>query len=266
MEVLNRSDVSIAPSIMARAALAHDARPLPDVRAVGTPPQRWRESLALIERYLPFSRRTVRAGDAIQRVGDPFNCLHILNLGTVKTVNLAADGREQIVSLNFKGDWVGLDCMASPRWVCDVIAMDTSEVWSIDYATLLQSVPRVPALLQAVHGAMSCQLSRDREWRLAQGTLSADARVADFLRSWAASLAERDLRTDQITLRMTRAEIGNYLGMTIETVSRAFSRLARSGLISFEDKGRRNIAIPRVESLLEFVQRTVRTPSPALLQ
>ena len=68
-------------------------------------------------------------------------------------------------------------------------------------------------------------------------TLPADARVADFLRYWADALAERGLRTDQITLRMTRAEIGNYLGMTLESVSRALSRLARGDVIRFHRKG-----------------------------
>jgi len=70
-------------------------------------------------------------------------------------------------------------------------------------------------------------------------TLPADARVADFLRYWVDSLARRGMRTDQITLRMTRAEIGNYLGMTLESVSRALSHLARCSLIEFVEKGRR---------------------------
>jgi CRP/FNR family transcriptional regulator len=94
-------------------------------------------------------------------------------------------------------------------------------------------------------------------------TLPADARVADFLHDWAAALACRGLRTDQITLRMTRAEVGNYLGLTLETVSRALSRLAREGLIGFADSARREIAIPDHEALGEFVQDAL-APAPAL--
>jgi len=96
-------------------------------------------------------------------------------------------------------------------------------------------------------------------------TLPADARVADFLRYWAQSLARRGLRTDQITLRMTRAEIGNYLGMTLETVSRALSRLARCNLIRFAEKGRREISIPEVDALADFVQASL-APAAATLQ
>jgi CRP/FNR family transcriptional regulator, anaerobic regulatory protein len=113
---------------------------------------------------------------------------------------------------------------------------------------------------------MSRQLARDREWRLALGTLPADARVADIVRYWAESLAERGLRTDPLTLRMTRAEIGTYLGMTLETVSRAFTRLARDGLIRFDERGRREIAVPSVEALVQFVLRAVSRPVAQTLQ
>ena len=96
-------------------------------------------------------------------------------------------------------------------------------------------------------------------------TLPADARVAEFLRYWADSLSRRGLRADRITLRMTRAEIGNYLGMTLETVSRAMSRLARDNIIAFAEKGRRDVQIPDVGALSAFVQRCVAPePVPAL--
>ena len=86
--------------------------------------------------------------------------------------------------------------------------------------------------MAVLHEAMSREIARDRDSLMSVCTLPADARVADFLRYWAESLAQRGLRTDQITLRMTRAEIGNYLGMTLETVSRALSRLARDQVIA----------------------------------
>ena len=230
---------------------------VPPIRDAPTLDPRWRESLALIERHLPFVRRTVHLGDVVQVAGSAFTCLHIVNSGAVKTVNLAADGREQVVGLHFKGDWIGFDCIASGRTACDAVAMDTSDVWSLRYGALLEAAARVPALLHTVCTSMSGQLARERDGRLALSTLPADARVANFVRVWAESLAERGQRTDQITLGMTRAEIGNHLGMTLETVSRAFSRLARSGLIRFDEKGRRQIAVPSIAALVEFVQRTV---------
>lgn len=236
------------------------------LRSVEAPNQRWRESLALVERHVAFTRRTVHAGDLVQVAGEAFAVLQIVNSGVFKTVSLSADGREQVVGLHFKGDWIGFDGIAAGRCACDAIAMDTGEVWTIPYSALLKAASVVPALMHAVHAAMSTQLARDRDWLLSLGTLPADARVADFVRFWAESLAERGLRTDQITLRMTRAEIGNYLGMTLETVSRAFGRLARGGLIRFDEKGRREIAIPCVKALAEYVQSVVNPPEPVVLQ
>ena len=111
---------------------------------------------------------------------------------------------------------------------------------------------------------MSREMTRDRDSLMSVCTLPADARVADFLRYWAESLAKRGLRTDQFTLRMTRAEIGNYLGMTLETVSRSLSKLARSKLIHFAEKGRRDIHIPEVNALSDFIQGCLAPSSPML--
>ncbi len=249
---------------LARATTPKAAAPV--LLGIEIPDPRWGEALVLVKRHLSFTRRTVHAGDAVQVAGQAFFRLHIVNSGVFKTGTLAADGREQIVGLHFKGDWIGFDGLASGHCACDAVAMDTGEVWSLHYSDLLASAATSTALMHSAHKAMSRQLARDREWRLALGTLPADARVADFVRYWADSLAERGLRTDQLTLRMTRAEIGTYLGMTLETVSRAFTRLARDGLIRFDEKGRREIAIPSVEALAQFVLRAVSRPEAQTLQ
>ncbi|VTU27699.1 Anaerobic regulatory protein [Variovorax sp. PBL-H6] len=216
--------------------------------------QRIANALELLESNVAIHRRIVRTGDSVYQVGQPFACLYVINSGFFKMVNLSGEGREQVVGLHFKGDWLGLDGIAAGRYGCDAIAMDTGEVWAIRYDALLQAALRTPALLTALHEAMSRELTRDHESLLSLCTLPADARVAGFLRYWADALAQRGLRTDQITLHMTRAEIGNYLGMTLESVSRAFSRLARGDVIRFMEKGRRDIHIPKVEALTSFIQ------------
>ncbi|WP_372526001.1 Crp/Fnr family transcriptional regulator [Piscinibacter sp.] len=227
--------------------------------------ERIADTLKLLQDKLPIHRRVVHAGDTVYQAGEQFACLHILHSGFFKIVNLSADGREQVVGLHFKGDWLGFDGIASGRYGCDAIAMDTGEVWSVRYDALLKACAEHPQLLAVVHVAMSREIARDRDSMLSLCTLPADARVADFLRYWADSLSQRGLRTDQITLRMTRAEIGNYLGMTLETVSRALSRLARGNVIRFNEKGRRDIHIPEVKALTEFIQRTL-MPADATVQ
>lgn len=219
--------------------------------------QRIAACLDLLREALPIQRRVVHAGDALYQAGERFTNLHVLNSGMVKIVNLSPDGREQVVGLHFRGDWLGFDGIATGSYGCDAIAMDTGEVWTFRYDALLEACTAQPGLLSVLHEAMSREIGRDRDSMMSLCTLPADARVADFLRNWAEALSDRGLRTDQITLRMTRAEIGNYLGMTLETVSRALSRLARTDVIRFAEKGRREIQIPQVEALSEFIQRCV---------
>ena len=221
------------------------------------------DTLKLLSERLAPRRRVVHAGDVVYSAGERFESLYILNSGFFKMINLAADGREQVVSLKFRGDWLGFDGIAAGRYSCDAVAMDTGEVWVVRYDELLTASVAHPALLSALHVAMSREIGRDRDSLMSVCTFPADARVAEFLRSWADSLAKSGLRSDQITLRMTRAEIGNYLGMTLETVSRALSRLARDAVIEFAEKGRRDIRIPDVDALTLFVQRCL---APTTLQ
>jgi CRP/FNR family transcriptional regulator len=215
--------------------------------------QRIARMLALVAERVPLQRRVVHAGDAVHRCGDRFTHLYLLNTGCCKIVNSAADGRAQVVGLVFRGDWLGFDGIAGERYRCDAVALDTGEVWAVRYDDLLAACAAHPPLMGVLHAEMSRVMGRDRDALMALTTLSADARVAEFLRLMADALAQRGLRTDQITLRMTRAEIGNYLGLTLESVSRALSRLARQHLIGFADGARREIRIPDVDALAAFV-------------
>jgi CRP/FNR family transcriptional regulator, anaerobic regulatory protein len=215
-------------------------------------------TLKLLNDCLAPQRRVVHAGDSIYQAGERFANLHILHSGFVKIVNLSADGREQVVGLKFRGDWLGFDGIAGEQYSCDAVAMDTGEVWVFKYADLLTACIDEPLLLTKLHEAMSREIAHDRDSLMSVCTLPADARVAEFLRYWAQSLAMRGLRTDHITLRMTRAEIGNYLGMTLETVSRALSKLARDKVIAFNEKGRREVHIPDVAALAALVTSTRR--------
>ncbi|WP_280156043.1 Crp/Fnr family transcriptional regulator [Piscinibacter sp. XHJ-5] len=250
--------------------LVHRGPPAPatprvhgDVAANQRASQHIADTLKLLHDTLAPQRRVVHAGDVVYQAGERFGNLYILNSGFFKIVNLSPDGREQVVGLKFRGDWLGFDGIAHQQYSCDAVAMDTGEVWVIRYDALLAACAARPALLTVLHEAMSREIARDRDSLMSVCTLPADARVADFLRYWADSLAKRGMRTDQITLRMTRAEIGNYLGMTLETVSRALSKLARDKVIAFAEKGRRDVQIPDVGALSTFVQRCL-APAPTL--
>lgn len=219
------------------------------------------DALKLISQLLSPKRRVVHAGEVLYRAGEPFSQLHILNSGFFKLLSVSADGREQVVGLKFRGDWLGFSAIANGSYACDAVAMDTAEIWTVRYDALLQACTKHPSLMSIVHEAMSGEIMRDREVMSALCTLPADARVVGFLHQWAQALSVRGLRADQFSLRLTRAEIGNYLGLTLETVSRVLSRLVRDRLISFHAKSRRDICIPDFQALSAFVERRLATPS-----
>ena len=264
-----------------RVGTAAHAPALSLVRAVATTPSRapmegWREALALLALHVPLARRSIAAGRTIQHAGDPFLRLHLVNGGACKSVCFGGDGRQQIVALHFRGDWIGFDGIADDRGGSDASTLNDCEIWSVSYATVLKLAAREPALAHLIAAAMSEQLGRNRAWRNVLGTLTAVQRVADFLHGWQTTRHEQRPEDDRIVLYLTRAEIGNYLGLTIETVSRAFSHLEHCGLIRILPQGRRHIGIPDRDALRRFAALTVgrgapsashqpsRTPRPAL--
>lgn len=231
------------------------AVPMQPEQRTQTTARRISEAMALIQGALTPQRQVVHEGDVVCQAGQRFDSLYVLNSGCAKIVTLTGDGREQVVGLKFRGDWLGFDGIATGHHSCSTIAIDTGEIWVLRYQSLLGACSAQPALLTLLHTAMSREISQDRDSLMSVCTLPADARVAEFLRSWADSLSERGLRTDQITLPLTRAEIGNYLGLTLETVSRALSKLARDKLIGFAERRRRDLQIPDVGALGAYVAR-----------
>ena len=224
----------------------------------------WRESLALVERFMTFERRTLHEGDAVYQCNQFFDTLYLGNSGLFKIVNLAPDGRQHTTGLYFKGDWLGFDGIPTGRYTCSAVALDRSEVWVIRYDALLEASAKQPALMRLVLAALSAQLAHLRDVTMSMGTLSADARVADFLLQWTFALSERGMRTDQIDVHMSRADMGNYLGLRVESVSRALTKLARCGVIEFNERARRSIYVPNLAALRDFIQKSTDSTAPKL--
>lgn len=240
--------------------------PAPVVEATGDLRQRIADALQCVKDRVEVTRRLVHAGERVVQVGEAFTHLYILNSGCLKLVTYSHDGREQVVGLKFRGDWVGFSAIASGRYLSDAVAMDTGEVWVVRYDSMIAACATAPALLAVMHEAMSREIADDRDALMSVCTLKADARVANFLRYWADAMDARGLRTDQITLRMSRAEIGNFLGLTLESVSRAMSRMAREQVINFSGSGPRDVCIPDRLALSTFIQRCLGTPAATPVQ
>jgi CRP/FNR family transcriptional regulator len=215
-------------------------------------------TLDMLAERLPVQRSVLHIGDAVHRAGQVFSHVYVLNAGFVKVINSANDGRVQVVGLNFRGDWLGFDGIADGRHGCDAVALETGEIWALPYPALLHACLQHPPLLAALHAQMSHAITRSRDSMFSRCTLPAAARVAEFLRQWACARGVQGQRADQFTLRMTRAEIGDYLGMTLESVSRAMSSMVQAGVIHFTGTGRRNVNIPDMERLGEFIHEDER--------
>ena len=225
--------------------------------------QRIVATLRLLQDTVPLTRQIVRAGDTLYRNGDRISCLYFVNSGVFKVTTATDDGRERMCAVHFRGDWLGLSAMGNGRYGCEAVAMDTGEAWAIRREDLMTACMRSAELLTLVHQAMGREIARAREAMMTLA-LPADARVAGFLREWINSMDERGLRTDQIRLPISRAEIGSLLGMKIETVSRAFTRLERAELIRFNECGRRDLQVPHPDALKHYVeQSTERAACPA---
>jgi CRP/FNR family transcriptional regulator len=214
----------------------------------------WRESISTIQKYADYGRRKVKADERIYLNGDSFKKIYLIHTGLFKIMNVTSDGREQPAGLFFKGDWLGFDGIPTGKYSCSAIALDAGELWTIEYERLLQLSAKEPVILRLIISAISAQLAQNRDVMLSMSKLPADSRVCDFLLQWAHCLEDRGLRTDQFNVYLTRADIGRYLGLRLESVSRALSKLAKQGLIEFNERGRREISIPNLDAMSEFIQ------------
>jgi len=195
----------------------------------------------LLRRGWPLQRRRVRAKQHVFRAGQPRTALYLVHAGFFKTALLSEDGREKITGFRMRGDLLGLDALDMDAYACDAVALDTGELWEVPFARLRSELPPFQERITAL---LAREIRRDWTWMLALGTLGADQRVVTFLFDLAARLQALGFSGERLQLRMTRAELGNFLSLTLETVARSLSRLQARGLI--EVAGREIVLRDRV--------------------
>lgn len=189
----------------------------------------------LLRRCEPV-RRIVHKDDHIYRSGDRFEAVYFINSGFVKTEILAEDGREVLTGVHLRGDLIGLEGLAGGVHACDAVALDVGEVWEVRFDRLFSLAGDCSDVHRALYDAMSAELRRDRTRMLNLSSLAAEQRVAWFLVELSQRLEQRGYSGVRLDLRMTRSEIGSYLGLKLETVSRCLTRLADSGMIKVSMK------------------------------
>ncbi|MEJ8836063.1 helix-turn-helix domain-containing protein [Ramlibacter sp. AN1133] len=195
---------------------------------------------------LKFARRRVKEGEALYHEGDRFQFVYAVRSGTFKSTLNLRDGREQVTGFQIAGELLGLDGLASGKHASSAIALEDTEICAIPYAHLTELATVSPDLHIALSRMMSREIVREHGLMMLLGSMNAEQRLAAFLLNMSQRLKARGYSATEFHLRMMRVDIGSYLGMKLETVSRTFTAFQQQGLLKVDKK---HVKILDIEAL-----------------
>jgi len=196
-------------------------------------------------------RRRIRKGEHLYRAGAPLASLYAVRSGFLKSSVLHEDGREQVAGFHMMGDLLGLDAIGGGCHMSDTLALEDSELCELPFEQLEAHSRELPSLQQQLHRVMSREIVRDHGVMLLLGSMKAEERMAAFLLNLSQRFAARGYSPTEFVLRMTRGEIGSYLGLKLETVSRALSSFQDQGLIAVRQRHVRLLDLEGLRALLD---------------
>jgi len=194
-----------------------------------------KEELADLDKIVRQSR-PLQKGEHLFRSDDPLSSLYTVRSGSIKLFTYSDDGDEQIIGFYLPGEIVGLDGVENNSHCCSAVALETSSLCTFPYTQLSDVCKKVPALQNQMFRLMGREISYENKLLLTISRKSAEERIATFLNSLSSRFKELGFSADEFKLSMSRQEIGNYLGLTIETVSRIFSRFQKKKYIAIDRK------------------------------
>ena len=196
------------------------------------------------------SRRKIKRGEALFRNGEKFASLFAIRTGFFKTCVASEDGRYQVTGFQMAGEIIGLDGIVNDNHTCDAVALEDAEVCVMPFDRIEELSREVNSLQRHVHKIMSREIVREHGVMLLLGSMRAEERLAAFLLNLVQRLHARGFSQSELILRMSREEIGSFLGMKIETVSRTFSKFVEDGIVEVKQ---RHVRILNTEALKEIV-------------
>ncbi|KQP44583.1 fumarate/nitrate reduction transcriptional regulator Fnr [Pseudorhodoferax sp. Leaf274] len=182
------------------------------------------------------TRKSIKRGATLFRSGEKFTSLYAIRTGFFKTTVATDDGREQVTGFQMAGEIIGLDGIVNDKHSCDAVALEDAEVCVMPFDRLEELSREVNALQHHVHKIMSREIVREHGVMLLLGSMRAEERVAAFLLNLVKRLHARGFSRSELVLRMTREEIGSYLGLKLETVSRTFSKFVEEGIVEVKQR------------------------------
>jgi CRP/FNR family transcriptional regulator, anaerobic regulatory protein len=223
---------------------------------------------------LAVHNRLIGRGGTIYRSGTAFHSLYAIRSGFVKSTITLADGRERVTGLHMQGEMVGMDAINTGQYMCDAVALENSSVCAIPFDELESLTRELPALQRYLHRMMSREIAHDYGVMLLLGSMHAEERVAVFLADLSKRYAARGYSPTRINLLLKRDEIGSYLGLKLETVSRVLSRFQRNKLIAVQHKDVEILDLDRLNRMVRshhdirqrVSQQALRAPAAAPAQ
>jgi len=206
------------------------------------------EDLERIENVV-YARRRLKRGESLFDAGDGFSAVYAIRSGFFKTSLLDHDGREQVTGFFMGGELLGLDGIGGAH-NGTASALEDSEVCVLPYALIEDLSREIPALQRQLHAVLAREIARDHGVMMLLGSMRAEERLATFLLNLSRRFVRRGYSSTEFHLRMTRDEIGSYLGLKLETVSRLFSAFQKDGLIEVQQKHVRIREIGGLERVL----------------
>lgn len=195
-------------------------------------------------------RKKIKRGESLYHNGDRFNNLYAIRTGFFKTCITSEDGRDQVTGFQMAGEVIGLDGIVNDYHSCDAVALEDAEICAMPFAQIEELSREVVSLQHHVHKIMSREIVREHGVMLLLGSMRAEERLAAFLLNLAQRLHTRGFSQSELILRMTREEIGSFLGLKLETISRTFSRFAEDGIV---DVKQRHVHILNTQALQDIV-------------
>jgi CRP/FNR family transcriptional regulator len=205
---------------------------------------------------LMAGRRKVRQGEGLYRQSDPFHSLYAVQSGSFKSTLALANGCQQVNNFHMAGELLGLDGVADGQHGSSATALEDSEISALPYRYLSELCTSAGALQGTVMRLISREVVRSNHHIVMLGSLNSAQRLAAFLLNQSQRLSSRGYSAVEFHLKMTRGEIGSYLGMTLETVSRTFTELQQQRLLTVE---RRHIQITSLDDLARVQRQTLST-------
>jgi len=200
--------------------------------------------------------RPLHRGDHLFREGDKFSNLYVVKTGSVKTYAPSEDGGEQVLGFHLPGELIGLDAIAKEQHHCSAKVLETSAVCEIPFAKLEELSSEIPSLQHQIYRLLSREIGHDEDMLTLLGKKSAEERLAAFLLSLSERFKRRGFSASDFYLSMSRHEIGNYLGLAVETVSRLFTRFQEEGLLKVERKHIQLIDSQRLHCVVQGEERS----------